>query len=66
MKANAIAGHQLELVEAKIGRLTLLRGELARIASAGCDGPMAECRVIEALSDDSLCVHSEHGPAGRH
>jgi DNA-binding transcriptional MerR regulator len=64
-KANAIADKQLELVEAKIARLTLLKDELARIASVGCDGAVAECRVIEALNDHGQCVHPEHGPAGR-
>lgn len=59
-QANELAAAQLADVEAKIAQLGALRTELRRMASAGCSGPAANCRVIEALSDRALCGH-EHG-----
>jgi len=41
---------QLDDVEAKIAQLKTLRGELRRMVAATCDGPAADCRVIEALA----------------
>ncbi len=57
--ANALAQEQLVAVEGKIAQLERLRDELARMVEASCHGPVAECRVIEVLSDHSLCQH-EH------
>lgn len=50
-QANALAIQQLAAVDEKIARLQALRGELARLAGAGCLGPVAHCRVIESLGD---------------
>jgi len=60
--ANALAEEQLGAVEAKIRLLEALRAELARMVAAGCNGPAADCRVIEALADHGLCGH-DHTPA---
>ncbi|ATC24371.1 MULTISPECIES: helix-turn-helix domain-containing protein [Caulobacter] len=48
--ANRLAAEQLQAVEAKIARLEGLRTELARLVATGCEGPAADCRVIEALA----------------
>ncbi|MFC3070451.1 MerR family transcriptional regulator [Phenylobacterium soli] len=56
-EANALAREQLEAVEHKISQLQALRGELKRMVEAGCCGPAADCRVIEALADHGLCAH---------
>lgn len=54
--ANALAQAQLVEVEAKIAQLTALQTELKRMVAAGCDsGVVGDCRVIESLSDHSLC-----------
>jgi DNA-binding transcriptional MerR regulator len=53
--ANALAREQLIAVEHKIAQLEALRSELKRMAEATCQGAAGDCRVIEALSDHSLC-----------
>ena len=60
--ANALAREQLLAVESKISQLVSLRDELARMVDVSCHGPVADCRVIEVLSNHSLCQH-EHGGA---
>ena len=49
---DRIAAEHLTTVERKIGDLTRLAGELKRISNS-CQGggTIAECRIIEALSD---------------
>lgn len=47
--ANALAAGQLAAVETKIAQLQALGAELKRMVDAGCQGPAADCRVIEAL-----------------
>ncbi len=59
-RVDEIAGQQLDVVRAKITRLKALENELTRMLNC-CDGSdIATCRVIEVLSDHSLC-ESEHG-----
>lgn len=60
--ANALAQEHLAAVEAKIAQLEALRGELTRMVSAGCQGPTAECRVIETLANHALCAHDHAAP----
>lgn len=60
--ANRLAERQLAAVEEKIARLSALRGELERMVAVGCDGQVAECRVIEVLGDHSLCAHDHLTP----
>lgn len=55
--ANIIAQQQLGAVEAKIAQLEALRIELARMLADQCNGPTAECHVIESLSNHGLCAH---------
>jgi len=49
--ATRIAQAQLEAVESRIERLLKLKAELARMVSECRTGAVAECRVIEALSN---------------
>ena len=42
--------------------LEALRGELQRVVSAACHGHVADCRVIEVLSDHSLCATDHRHP----
>ncbi len=49
--ATRIAQAQLEAVESRIERLLKLKAELARMVSECRTGVVAECRVIEALSN---------------
>jgi DNA-binding transcriptional MerR regulator len=48
-----IAGRHVQAIESKLADLKRLAAELRRI-SASCNGsrPMAECRIMEALSTD--------------
>ena len=64
-QANALAEAQLAAVEAKIRQLEALRGELARMVASGCNGPAADCRVIETLADHGLCAHDHAVAAER-
>jgi DNA-binding transcriptional MerR regulator len=54
-QANQLAVDQLREVDAKIRQLEALRLELRRMVDAACHGQASECRVIEALSDHTLC-----------
>ncbi|ADZ72645.1 MerR family transcriptional regulator [Polymorphum gilvum] len=55
-QADRIARAQLDTVRDKIARLQRLETELERIATS-CDGDhsVADCQVIRALADHSLC-----------
>lgn len=59
-EAHEIAGNHLEAVQTRIEKLTLLAGELQRIA-ASCrgGGTVGECHIIRALADHELC-EGEH------
>lgn len=50
-EADRLAGEHLESVQQKIAQLEALRDELVRITAECAHGRVAECRVIEALSD---------------
>jgi Cu(I)-responsive transcriptional regulator len=58
-EVDAIASRHLAAVEAKIGQLERLRGELARMVSQCQGGQVASCRIIDTLGDHSKCT-SEH------
>ena len=57
--ADLLVQRHLATVEERIAQLTRLRGELKRMAGACRGGNIAECRVIEILTDHDLCA-SEH------
>jgi len=54
-----IARGHLDDVEARIARLRALRSELRRMINQCAGGTVADCRVIEAVADHTLC-NSEH------
>ena len=54
-EADLIATRHLAQVEEKIGQLVTLRDELSRIIGRCRGGLAADCRVIEALGDHTLC-----------
>lgn len=62
-QANILAAEQLAAVDSKIARLEALRGELQRVVSAACQGRVADCRVIEVLSDHSHCAAEHEAPS---
>ncbi|KPQ21362.1 MerR family transcriptional regulator [Halomonas sp. HL-93] len=63
-QVDSLARRHLAEVESRIQRLTALRDELQRTV-AQCDGDsVAQCRIIEVLSDHRLCAHeTAHGGA---
>ncbi len=50
---------RLEEVDERIGRLTALRTELATMLASHQHGTVADCRIIEVLSDHDECA-AEH------
>ena len=58
-RADEIARRQLDAVERRITRLEALRRELSRMIDECAAGSVADCRVIETLSNHSLC-EAEH------
>ena len=57
---DRIAEAHLQAVEAKIAKLTALRAELRRMLKECGKGQIAECRVIDSLSDHKLCKTRRH------
>lgn len=58
--ADSIARRRLRDVEARIVRLTALKAELERMIENCSCGTIADCRVIETLSDHGRCEHAQH------
>jgi DNA-binding transcriptional MerR regulator len=50
---------RLAEVDERIARLTRLRGELAGMLESHHHGTVADCRIVEVLSDHDEC-HAEH------
>lgn len=59
-EADRIASLHLADVEVKIEALQHLRGELVSMVEGCRGGRIADCRVIEILSDHRKCQHEEH------
>lgn len=59
--ADEIAQAQLQEVERRIARLQALRGELERMIEQCRGGRIADCHVIEVLSDHAICKTPDHG-----
>ena len=55
-EADAIAQRQLVHVDRRIRRLEALKTELTRMIAECAGGRIAECRVIEVLSDHNECL----------
>lgn len=58
--ADRIARVQLQAVESRIARLNSLKLELERMIEQCKGGTIAECRVIEVLTDHTECLHEDH------
>lgn len=58
-EVDALVQDRLAEVDERIKRLTRLRGELAGMLSSCQHGTVAECRIVEVLSDHEECA-SEH------
>lgn len=58
--ADTIARAQLSEVRTRIARLRALEGELERMIAHCTHSTIADCRVIEVLSDHAHCAH-HHG-----
>ncbi len=56
-----IAHTHLEAVEAKIKRLQYMKKELKRMIEQCAGGVVSDCRIIEVLSDHSLCLVEHNG-----
>lgn len=63
-EADCIAKEQLAAVVARIARLTALKAELERMITQCTQGTIADCRVIESLSDHRHCAGDHHAGAG--
>jgi len=61
-QADEIAARHLASVRDRIRRLRLLEDELARVAGACAADAVAECRVIELLSNHDRCLTADHPP----
>ncbi len=59
-EADRIASLHLRDVEVKIEALQHLRGELQGMVDGCRGGRIADCRVIEVLSDHRQCQHEAH------
>jgi DNA-binding transcriptional MerR regulator len=56
---DELVRERLVEVDERISKLTGLRTELAGMLESHAHGKVAECRVIEVLSDHGMCAH-EH------
>ena len=56
---DALVRARLTEVEDRIARLTALRGELKGMLSSHQHGTVADCRVVEVLSDHDHCAHED-------
>ena len=56
---DRITREHLQEVESRIARLQSLHGELQRMLAQCSNDKVADCKIIEALSDHELCL-SEH------
>lgn len=61
-EADAIAKRHLSAVEQRLELLNVLRAELQRMVRECRRGRIAECKIIQVLTDHSLCL-SSHGNA---
>ena len=60
LEADTIARKQLLSVEKRLNHLRALKVELERMVAQCAHGTIADCRVIETLSDHDLCI-ADHG-----
>jgi DNA-binding transcriptional MerR regulator len=58
--ADIIARARLTEIERRIASLTALKSELEAMVESCRHGILADCRVIEVLSDHDKCLHPQH------
>lgn len=63
--ADSIAVQQLDQIRARISRLRALEKELERMILECTRGVISDCRVIEVLSDHSLCSEDHQNDKNR-
>lgn len=61
-EVDRIALGQLKEVEHRIERPNVLKLELERMIAECAQGRVAECRVLEVLRNQDLCVDDQDGP----
>ena len=59
---DRIARDQLEQVDRRIRSLKAMKGELERMIRLCRGDKIADCRIIEILSDHSQCLEKDHEP----
>jgi len=59
-EVDQIARAHLREVESRIRRLQSMRKELKRMISQCAGSQVSDCRIIEVLSDHSLCLSETH------
>ena len=59
-EVDQIARSHLLEVESKITRLQEMKKELKRMITQCAGGLVSDCRIIEVLSDHTLCLSEEH------
>ena len=57
---DRIAREHLQQVQSRIARLRALEEELQRMLSRCQGGKVDDCRILEMLSDHSLCMHEHY------
>jgi len=57
---DRVARIHLQDVESKIERLQGMRTELQRMIGQCAGGRVADCRIVEVLSDHSQCMSDDH------
>ncbi len=59
-EVDQIAHSHLQDVESKIKRLQSMRKELKRMITQCAGKQVADCRIIEVLSNHTLCISKQH------
>ncbi len=60
MQSNRLARRQLEQVEQRLARLSVLKAELERMIEQCAGGRVRDCRIIEVLSEHAQCLAHQH------
>lgn len=61
-QVDAIARQHLSSVQERLDRLHSMERELKRMIHQCSGGKVAECRIIEVLTDHSKCLSDNHQP----
>ena len=58
-EVDAIARRHLEEIISRLARLAALKAEIERMISQCSQGSIAECRILDVLSNHGHCLHHE-------